>query len=188
MGRLFIAVVPSDLKENPELKQLLSKLKRTTKERGQDVRWTAPELWHVTLAFLGEEKVERAQAALEDFLKHYGGASSGLVLRLQGLGAFPSAGVARVLWLGVQESQDFLDLQAALQAHLKTCGFNTGTKESRPHLTLGRFRNLINIDDLVKLGGRKHFGDCPVRELILFESVLQGNIPKYVPRFRVAFQ
>jgi hypothetical protein len=49
---------------------------------------------------------------------------------------------------------------------------------------LARLRNPQSVDDLVTLGGRKHFGDYQISELIVFESVLQGNILKYVPQLR----
>lgn len=102
-------------------------------------------------------------------------------MRVSGLGAFPVVDQARVLWLGVSAGQEFLDLQASLAACVLRAGFILEDRPFRPHLTLARFRNPMSAVDLVGLGGRKHFGDYPVRELVLFESVLQGNIVKYSP-------
>jgi 2'-5' RNA ligase len=189
LGRKFIAAVPEGLNENSELKQLMGKLKRTIDQREQVVRWVAADLWHVTLAFLGEFapaslEAEQASVSLREFLENWQPAVGGVTLRLQGLGAFPSVDEARVLWIGVQENQEFLDLQSDLQERLVTAGFALGEREFNPHLTLARFRNTSNVNDLVKLGGRKHFGDYKVGELILFDSVLQGNILKYSPVFR----
>lgn len=189
LGRKFIAAVPEGLSENAELKQLTGKLKRTIAQRGQIVRWVAADLWHVTLAFLGEfaagsAEAERASARLREFLENWRPPIGGMTLRLQGLGAFPSVEEARVLWIGVQENQEFLDLQQDLQERLTQSGFTLGDREFNPHLTLARFRNMSNVNDLVKLGGRKHFGDYKIGELILFDSVLQGNILKYSPVFR----
>lgn len=180
MGRQFIAAVPEGLAENAELKQLMGKFKRTMNDRGQEVRWTAPNLWHVTAVFLGDI-TPREQPAIRQIFAEFRSSPEAITLSLKGIGAFPSPEEARVLWVGVQENQAFLDLQSALAGRLKEAGFSLGEKEFRPHLTLGRFRNTMNVSDLVKLGGRKHFGDYPVRELILFESVLQGNIIKYMP-------
>lgn len=181
MGRQFIAIVPEGPKDNGQLIQLVTKFKRTTQERGQEVRWVSPDLWHVTIQFLGEingsMQSERLKLAFDDLMLDV----SDFKVRLQGVGAFPSSDAARVLWIGVQESQAFLDLQSTLELRLKDAGLLLGEKEFRPHMTLGRFRNPMNVADLLKLGGHKHFGDYSVRELILFESVLQGNIIKYVP-------
>ncbi len=182
MGRQFIAVVPKDLNLNPELKQLMGKLKRTTEGRKQDVRWTPPALWHVTVQFLGELVPGQAndlKALLEEWTP-----ALPVHLRMHGLGAFPSSDEGRVLWIGVQESQDFLDLQADLARRLTAAGFALSGREFKPHLTLARFRNTMNLSDLVQLGGRKHFGDYGISEVVLFESVLQGNIQKYMPQFR----
>jgi RNA 2',3'-cyclic 3'-phosphodiesterase len=184
MGRQFIAAVPEGLSEDPELKQLMGKFKRTMDERDQEVRWVAANLWHVTAVFLGDLAASQ-QPDLKRIFENFKPSVAGdFVLSLKGIGAFPSPEEARVLWVGVQENQAFLDLQGELSAQLKQAGFALGEKEFRPHLTLGRFRNTINISDLVKLGGRKRFGDYPIRELILFESVLQGNILKYMPILR----
>lgn len=182
MGRQFIAVVPKELDQNVQLKQLVGKLKRTAEGRGQNVRWTPPALWHVTVQFLGDLLPEQTPS-LKNLLEEWTPPRS-MNLRMHGVGAFPSAEQGRVLWLGVQESQDFLDLQADLSARLKNAGFALSEREYKPHISLARFRNLMNLTDLVRLGGRKHFGDYAVSEVVLFESVLQGNIQKYMPQYR----
>jgi RNA 2',3'-cyclic 3'-phosphodiesterase len=183
VSRYFVAVVPEGLAENPTLKQLVGKMKRTLSDREREVRWVAPVLWHVTLQFLGELAPERKQA-LMDLLNEWQPKVSELNLRLQGLGGFPASDQARVLWLGVQENQALLDLQAELGTLLRERGFETEAREYTPHLTLARLRNPQSVTDLVGLGGRKHFGDYKISDLIMFESVLQGNIIKYMPQLR----
>lgn len=179
MARQFIAVRPNGLDKNPELKRLLGKLKRTSEQREQQARWTPPALWHVSLQFLGENSdTDRAIAVMEKWNPPK------LNLRLHGLGAFPNGGEGRLLWIGVQESQELLDAQSGLAALLKEFGYPEDSRPFQPHLTLARFRHLMNLEDLIALGGRKHFGDYPIGEVVLFESVLQGNIIKYVPVHR----
>ena len=176
MKRQFIAVVPNGLDKNHELKILLGKLKRTVEEREITARWVAPNLWHVTLAFLGNEA-----GPVEEAFFGWKPSIGEVELRLQGLGAFPSADEGRVLWVGVRENQAFLDLQASLLAHLRDCAVAFEGREFNPHLTLARFRNMMNLNSLVDLGGRRKFGDYKIAEVVLFESALQGNIIKYVP-------
>jgi 2'-5' RNA ligase len=185
LGNKFLAVVPQGLADNPELKQLVSKLKRTMRERDQEVRWSAPALWHVTVQFLGPIETD---SRLTDLLHSWSPNTENLKIKLHGLGAFPASDQARVLWIGVQASQGFLDLQSDLGERLSAAGFPTDQRNYNPHLTLARFRNTISATKLIELGGRKKFGDYPVSELILFESVLQGNIMKYVPQFRKPLQ
>lgn len=183
MPRQFIAMVPKGLSEHPDLKQLLSKLKRTMSDRGQEVRWMAPDLWHVTIQFLGELNPARNEE-LQKLLQHWNPKVDDLSFRFQGLGAFPEPTQARVLWVGVKETQELLRIHQELADKLRSASFVVDEKEFKPHLTLARFRNTLSATELVKLGGRKHFGDYPVSELVLFQSVLQGNIIKYVPLMR----
>lgn len=187
MGRYFIAVVPQGLSENAELKQLLGKMKRTLRERDREVRWVHPDLWHVTVSFLGTLPPDRHLDLCSLLDKWRSSPVAEVTLRLHGIGAYPVEEQARVLWVGVGENQQFINLQAELTSVLRTHGFELEDRPYHPHLTLARFRNSQSVTDLVKLGGRKHFGDYKINELILFESVLQGNIIKYVPLIRRPF-
>lgn len=182
MAKRFIAVVPDGLSENAELRALLTKLRRTLKERGQEARWVVPDLWHVTLQFLDPATTA---AQVDDLFEEWRPSIQEFTLRLQAIGAFPAPEEARVLWVGVKENQDLLDLQTDLARHLRT---PAPERPYNPHLTLARFRNSISATKLIELGGRKHFGDYKIKELVLFESVLQGNIIKYVPQRRKTLQ
>lgn len=182
MGKYFIGVQPSGLEENRELKTLIGKLKRTQSDRGQETRWTAPSLWHVTLFFLGEVSVEHLPEIISA-LTAWNPKPLPLELRVQGVGAFPEPGHARVLFLGIQEDREFLELRADLARHLEALGFKDEERGFVPHLTLARFRNAIGVGDLVKLGGRKRFGDYAIGKITLFESALEGPNLKYIPKF-----
>lgn len=179
--KYFIAIVPEDLKNNPDLKVLLGKMKRTLQDKERTVRWIPPEMWHITLQFLGElndEELTRVYSALNSWAPRV----NGLELKVQGVGAFPDPHDARVLWLGVQNSQVLQGLQQGLQNHLRT--FQVDTVEDRPflpHLTLARLRNLQSVQDLVNLGGRKSFGEYGIAEVVLFQSVIQQQMSKYIP-------
>jgi 2'-5' RNA ligase len=178
MNRQFIAVVPEGLSENKELKQLLGKLKRTVDEREKTVRWVAPSLWHVTLRFLGDLQADGPR--LREWFLNADFGKFDLTLRLHGLGAFPATEEARVLWIGVSEDQPLLDLQTRISEMLSQEGFPQAEREAyKPHLTIGRFRNAHHAGDLIALGGRKHFGDYPIKEVVLFESVIENHIVKY---------
>lgn len=179
--KYFIAIVPEGLKNNTDLKVLLGKMKRTLQAKDRVVRWLPPEMWHITLQFLGElndSELTKVYGALNSWQPQ----TQQLDLRIQGVGAFPDPHEARVMWLGVQNSQELQRLQKGLKEHLENNGVNT--MEDRPflpHLTLARLRNLQSVADLVKLGGRKSFGEYKIGEAILFQSVLQNAMSKYIP-------
>lgn len=179
--KYFIAIVPEGLKNNTDLKVLLGKMKRTLKDKERIVRWLPPEMWHITLQFLGELS-DSQLAQVTKALSIWEPRTERLALKIQGLGAFPDPHEARVLWLGVQNSQELQGLQKGLKDHLQQQRIDT--MEDRPflpHMTLARLRNLQSVADLVKLGGRKSFGEYKIGEAILFQSVLQNAMSKYIP-------
>jgi 2'-5' RNA ligase len=154
-------------------------------DKDKQVRWVPPELWHVTVQYLGELSALQKTAVVE-FLKNWRTPAEwqAMELRLHGVGGFPEPDHARVLWLGVNKNQSLLSAQSVLASSLRELALPCDEREYNPHLTVARFRNPLNATDLVQLGGRKHFGDYKVEELILLESVLQGHMVKYVPLYR----
>lgn len=68
----------------------------------EGLRWTDPDGWHVTLAFLGS--VDPAETnSIAAAVGEVAATHDGIRLRTGGVGAFPSAGHARVAWYGVHD-------------------------------------------------------------------------------------
>jgi len=183
--KLFLGVTPRHLKDNAQLKRVFSKLKRTVGEWAEPVRWTAPDMWHVTVLFLGEkppEELPRIEKLLDRWLPPEGENSA--ELSFHGLGAFPSHDHGRILWVGVRENKAFFALQNSLEAAFVDAGLlSEPEKDFRPHLTLARFRHARHLKSLIDLSPKTHFGKEKLDELVLFESVSENHIPKYIPRF-----
>lgn len=91
--RMFVAVVPTD----PVREHLADFLKPRT-----GLRWSPPDQWHVTLAFLAAVP-EHAVDELVERLGATAARRAPFTARLSGAGAFPHAGRASVLWLGVDQ-------------------------------------------------------------------------------------
>ena len=101
------------------------------------LRWSEPERWHVTLAFLGAvavEDVARAAEAIDSASRQYGA----LELRTGGVGGFPSAARARVAWYGVSDPDGRL---RALAEAVRLALALPGTTPVRGHITLARARS-----------------------------------------------
>jgi 2'-5' RNA ligase len=64
------------------------------------LRWSAPETWHVTLAFIGETD-PASLPILESRLARVAADHAPLRVPTGGLGAFPSPARARVAWYGI---------------------------------------------------------------------------------------
>lgn len=117
------------------------------------VRWVKSENIHLTLKFLGDVQEDRFPD-LQDAIDRVGTAFGPIQLGLDAVGAFPSPGRARVIWVGL--SGDLLQLN---RMHLEMdsaaleCGFEPETRPFRPHLTLGRSRSatvsLPDVDQMV---------------------------------------
>lgn len=122
--RLFVAVVPPA----EALAELDAELGPTRVAAPHGLRWTRPQQWHLTLAFLGEVVDSEVTALSEHFEAACAGPS--LTVRFAGGGCFGD----RVLWAGI--AGDTHRLRALAAAVGQAAGADAGPY--RPHLTLAR--------------------------------------------------
>jgi 2'-5' RNA ligase len=138
--RLFVAVTPS-----PEAVEELRAAAAPVRSAHPDLRWTRPEQWHLTLAFLGEVD-DRARADLTARLERAAGRHPPLQLALQGAGRFGD----RVLWTRITgEVAGLKRLAASVQAAARRARLPVEERPYRPHLTLARGREGVSLRPLV---------------------------------------
>jgi 2'-5' RNA ligase len=174
--RLFAALpIPDPARE--EVAALLAQLRAS----GWPVRWIGDEGLHVTLKFYGEVAPERLEV-IEESVRLAARGTGPLPLRLDELGAFPSAQYARVLWLGLEGPPALELLQDRLERSGEAIGFPPEGRPFRPHVTLGRVReghripaNALDEYEVEKL-------PLLAEELVLYESLLSPQGPRYEPR------
>jgi 2'-5' RNA ligase len=179
--RLFVAIpIGEDLRRN-----LAEALEAARAAPGlEDLRWTDPDDWHLTLAFLGDTdpaevpRLARSLAAVAD-------AHPPMAVPAGGLGAFPGPRRARVAWYGVADPDGRLARLA--EAVREAVGAETGSP-FRAHLTLARARHepldlrdwiastsvprgRLTVDTVQLL--RSHLGRGPARYEVL-ETLLLG--------------
>ena len=135
-----------------------------------DVRWQRKgENLHLTLGFLGtlpDERVRALVAALPSLV-------SGIEpfpIAVRGLGAFPSARRANVIWAGVEDPAGALGRIAGRLA--VECDPREAGRPFRAHVTLGRCK--AGVDARLALGqfGDVIFGRATVAEVHLYQSRL----------------
>ena len=145
-----------------------------------DLRWTSRELWHITLAFLGEvgeESLARLLPRLERAARRH----LPFGLRLAGAGAFPSPARANVLWGGLSGDRKALgELAMSVSAGARRAGAPPPDEGRRyqPHVTLARCRTPADVraivDDLSGYQGPA----WTVAEIYLIRST-RGGHPRY---------
>lgn len=130
--------------------------------------WPAPENLHLTLAFLGDQP-EGALPRLMEVGQRVAAGHGVLHLRTAGLGGFPRASRARVLWLGLEAEPRLQLLAARLREGLRHEGFDPDDKPFTAHLTLAR---LATPTDIAAFGAGPQGMGFEARELTLFRSHL----------------
>lgn len=132
---MFIALpLPEAVRED------LSTYLEPRQEAGPDLRWTGPEQWHLTLAFL-PEVTDRHLDDLVERLERAASRRKPLDLRLAGAGAFPNPAQAKVLWAGVEhEGEELTRLAGGVRAAGAKSGNEVGGGRFHPHLTIARLR------------------------------------------------
>lgn len=152
------------------------------------VKWSRKiENLHVTIKFLGpveEAKLAAFGAALAESL----GALPRFGLEVRGMGAFPSARKANVLWAGVGEDGGRLGAVAGVVEET-AARLGIGERENRPfrgHVTVGRSKQGVDAQSALAPFETRAFGAAPVDEALVFESRLGGDGSTYVLRHRAA--
>jgi 2'-5' RNA ligase len=136
--RTFVAI---PVRPGPGLLVLRNELMASL--RGERISWVQPELFHVTLRFIGETPVsmlEEIRASLRTRIQ----LPEATELKLEGVGSFGPRKKPRVVWAGFREPDLFKVLQQEVNRALLACGVEQEEAPYRPHLTLGRVRRLNN--------------------------------------------
>jgi len=170
--RLFVAVaVPDEVAG--ELEGAVAPLRTAW----PDLRWTRPEAWHLTLAFLGEVN-ETVVTRLTPRLERAAARHTSISLALGGAGTFPGAARARVLWTGVHGDRRELSALAdsvAAGARRADAPPAEGRRRFQPHLTLARCRAPVDARELVA-GLSGYAGSTwTAQEIYLIRSHLPGR-------------
>ena len=179
---MFIALpLPEAVKE--DLAEFLEP-RQQAEVRSLGLRWTMPEQWHVSLAFL-PDVADRHTDELLERVQRAASRRNPLVLRLVGSGAFPHAGHAKVLWTGVEhDGEELMRLAGGVRAAAAKSGTVVGGGRFHPHLTLARMGRPADVTRL--LGALEQYEGPPwqAREIALIASYL-GQGPNARPRHEV---
>jgi len=101
------------------------------------VRWVAEENIHLTIKFLGDVSPANLELLAEALQRETAGLPA-FPVQVGGLGAFPIARRARVLWIGLQAPRELFTLQRLTETVCERLGYEREARPFSAHLTIGR--------------------------------------------------
>jgi 2'-5' RNA ligase len=173
--RLFVAVDPS-----PTVVRALEAALEPWRERHPQGRWVRSESWHVTLKFLGRTW-PRLVDSVHEACREAATTIRPFSLSLGGLGAFPRATRARVLWVGLEDRESSLAaLAKALDAALAE-DFPPEKRGFTAHLTVARFDPPADLSESAAEFDAFAVEARPFRvsKLLLYQSFLSPRGARY---------
>jgi RNA 2',3'-cyclic 3'-phosphodiesterase len=172
--RLFIAIeLPSNVRRT--LTNHIDGLREAVPNARAS--WTREENLHLTLKFLGDTPLTRVEG-LSRAVQRAANATGPFEMIIGSLGAFPSGGQPRTLWLGIEDPSTQLSLlHRRLEDECVQAEFASEQRPFRPHLTIARIRNPKGARRLLEVN--KEVGFDPqtivVSHLALIRSELRSE-------------
>lgn len=173
--RTFVGIPVSDALRDA-LSTTVAAFRASVPAADESLRWTEPEGWHVSLAFIGPTApadVPKLSAALAGVAANH----PPFTVPTGGLGAFPSRREVRVLWYGMADrSRRLAELAVEVRAAVG-CDLSA---PFRAHLTLARARDEVAMPlrDAIWRATLPP-GLLPVDRLVLYRSHLGTGSPRY---------
>ena len=175
MLRTFIAVeIPAGIQN--AIAQSTASLKNALPK--SFVRWVTPENVHLTLKFLGDVSPTSIEH-LAETLKVEAASHGIFSMSVSGLGAFPTARRARVIWIGLEAPPALKALHRVVEATAAQLGYAPENRPFSPHLTIGRVAQYASASDLQRIRSALEvtkvgsFGTLLVEAIHIFKSDLQ---------------
>ena len=178
--RMFVAVVPPEAVVE-DLESFLG----PRREAGPQLRWTATEQWHLTLAFM-PEVAARNLDDLGDRLGRAAARRTPFTVTLAGGGAFPHPGRAKVLYASVDasEPEELRRLAVGARAAANKAGAEADGGRFKAHVTLARSGRPFEATRWLRVLEAYRGPTWRADEVTLVESHL-GEGPRRRPRYEV---
>ncbi len=173
--RVFIAMEVKDSNTIDKISNIQDVLARK-----MDVKLVRKEQLHFTLLFLGEISnlmLERIKDRLKDLR------FNAIEVTYKGLGAFPNARNARVIWIGVDDNSasKLARIAYAIEERLNPLGFKSD-KGFKPHITIARARARVDCSSIIN---DDIFGYDRLDEIKIKKSILTQSGPIYSDLFTI---
>ncbi len=182
--RAFIAVeIPLEIRQ--EIQRATSNLRRDV---GSLVRWVAMENMHLTLKFLGNIPSANVEA-LTQMIRAQADSFNCFDIQLNGIGSLPNPKRPRVIYIGIRAPARLEAFQRQLESATRRLGYTAEERAFAPHLTIGRVRQNIPVDDQQRIRSALEestidsLGTARVNSVHLYKSDLKPTGPLYTKLF-----
>ena len=177
--RLFLAVNLTDA-----ARAILWRATTPLRAAAPSVSWVREELYHFTVKFLGEcarAQVEQIRLALEAVASRH----APLILELQGAGAFPNFRRPRVVWIGTTDASAMERLTSDVEHAMLLLGFPRETRAFTAHLTIGRVKRELDLQQGVALERAAKALDLGVSVTATSVDLMSSEISRGGPTYHV---
>jgi len=181
--RSFIAI---DIDDETILNRIVE-ISREIKKTGAIVKTVEPQNIHITIRFLGEideGDLQVITSVLDNKLDNF----RKFEIELKGVGAFPSIGSPRVIWVGVGEgATELKSLANMIIRELRSVGTHRETRPFSPHVTIARVKRYnSSLKRLIEKYKDEYFGKIRVEEVRVKKSKLTPTGPIYTTLYSKA--
>jgi RNA 2',3'-cyclic 3'-phosphodiesterase len=180
LARAFLAVAPPD----PVL-DAIEECLRPLRAIEPPLRWLPPNLWHLTVQFLGVvDDDDTLTTAVGEAVTRV----APFTVRLAGAGAFPAPRRATVAWIGVEDATALTALAKVVDTATATLGYEPERRPYHPHLTVGRFAQPQSLIERLDTFGAPPVGPpWTVGEIALIQSDTRPEGAVHTVRARLPF-
>jgi 2'-5' RNA ligase len=141
--RGFIAV---DVGPFPKIIEFENQIKDTD----ADVKLVDPKNVHITLKFLGDTD-ENLVDRIEEIMKKSVEKIKPFEIKLKGAGVFPNKNYIKVMWIGINDTENLKKISNGIDEQLSKIGFEKEKRDFSAHLTLARVKTPKNKDKLLQI-------------------------------------
>lgn len=174
--RTFVAL---KVDAGEKLLEEFGKLKALLK--GEQINWVPRENLHLTLRFIGN--TSRTQLYdLVDGLCQVATETGAFDICVRGTGYFKQRGIPRVLFAGIEAGKPLQQLAQRVDNVAVDAGFQPNAKVFRPHLTLGRIKQLKNrlrFAEITSAFVEMEYHYQRIDGFVLYQCILRSEGPVY---------
>jgi 2'-5' RNA ligase len=179
-SRIFVAFTVPDVQRTR-----LGRLQGLIAPEIPNARWVTPEMFHVTLAFLGDVPDVHLNAVCRAVAQACEGFPP-LTVNLQSLGTFPDPARPRVAWVGLTgpDLEALGKLQRSIVEAVAEAGYPPEDDRFTPHLTIGYIKNKkgehLDLTPLIAHYRTWSAGNFAVNAVVTFSSTVTPEGPAYM--------